>query len=474
VTVKSESPSVSDAASSLTLQRGAEEPATQADEGPLIAPVSSDPALPKRADAVVIGGGIVGVAAAYSLAKKGISVALIEKGQIAGEQSSRNWGWCRQQNRDLRELPLMKEAIALWETLGDDASRDLGFRRTGLVYVTKDPKELATWENWVTKAAHYQIGSRMLTGAEAREMTPGNEQDWIGGVFSSRDGRAEPSVAAPGLAEAARKLGATIHQNCAARGIDTTAGRVSGVVTEAGRIDTSAVLCATGAWASMFCRRHGIDFPQAGVRSTVFSTTPGAEVTPGGLVTPDFILTRRPDGGYIVAAQDRGRLDITPQGVRYARQFWPMFRERRKNLKIRAGRSFFDGPEALAGSWSFDAPTIFERHRIFAPAADRSIVAPALRAVAVTYPVLAELRMARIWGGWIDSTPDGVPVISQIDALPGFFLAAGFSGHGFGIGPAGGRLAADLVAGDQPIVDPMPFRYARLVDGTDLGSPGLM
>jgi glycine/D-amino acid oxidase-like deaminating enzyme len=285
---------------------------------------------------------------------------------------------------------------------------------------------------------------------------------------------AEPSVAAPGLAEAARKLGATIHQNCAARGIDTTAGRVSGVVTEAGRIDTSAVLCATGAWASMFCRRHGIDFPQAGVRSTVFSTTPGAEVTPGGLVTPDFILTRRPDGGYIVAAQDRGRLDITPQGVRYARQFWPMFRERRKNLKIRAGRSFFDGPEALAGSWSFDAPTIFERHRIFAPAADRSIVAPALRAVAVTYPVLAELRMARIWGGWIDSTPDGVPVISQIDALPGFFLAAGFSGHGFGIGPAGGRLAADLVAGDQPIVDPMPFRYARLVDGTDLGSPGLM
>ncbi len=393
---------MSDAAIPLTLQRSVEGAATNGGEGPLIAPVRSDPALPKQADAVVIGGGIVGVAAAYFLAKKGISVALLEKGQIAGEQSSRNWGWCRQQNRDLRELPLMKEGIALWETLGHDSGRDLGFRRTGLVYVTKDPKELATWENWVTKAAPYQIGSRMLTAAQAREMTPGNEQDWIGGVFSSRDGRAEPGLAAPGLAEGARTLGASIHQNCAVRGIDTTAGRVSGVVTEAGRIETGAVLCAAGAWASMFCRRHGVDLPQAGVRSTVFSTTPGPEVTPGGLVTPDFTLTRRLDGGYIVAALNRGRLDITPQGIRYARQFWPMFRERRKALKFRAGRSFFDGPEAPAGKWSFDAPTVFERHRIFAPAADRSIVAPALRVLAAAYPVLAELRMARIWAGWIE------------------------------------------------------------------------
>ena len=90
------------------------------------------------------------------------------------------------------------------------------------------------------------------------------------------------------------------------------------------------------------------------------------------------------------------------------------------------------------------------------------------------YPALAGLRMARIWGGWINSTPDGVPVISPIEALPGFFLAAGFSGHGFGIGPAAGRLAADQVAGDRPIVDPTSFRHARLVDGTDLGCPGMM
>jgi glycine/D-amino acid oxidase-like deaminating enzyme len=442
--------------------------------GPLIAPVKSDMALPPGADVVVIGGGIVGAAAAYFLAKKGVSVALLEKGQVAGEQSSRNWGWCRQQNRDERELPLMKESMALWASLDAEAGADLGFRRTGLIYVTKDPKELATWESWVNMAQPFQVGSRMLSPAEAREMTPGNPQDWIGGVYSPQDGRAEPAMAAPVLAETARKHGATVHQNCAVRGIETTAGRVSGVATEAGRIQAGSVLCAAGAWASMFCRRHGIKFPQAGIRSTVFATTPGAEVAPGGLVTPDFTLTRRLDGGYIVAAQDRGRLDVTMQGLRYARQFWPLFRERRKSLKIGIGRSFLEGPEAPLASWSFDAPTMFERHRVYAPPADTSIVEPALRRVIAAYPALEGLRMARIWGGWIDSTPDSVPVISAIDSLPGFFLAAGFSGHGFGIGPGAGRLAADLVAGDPPVVDPTPFRHSRLVDGSRLGRPGMM
>lgn len=436
--------------------------------------VTSDTQLPSQVDVVVIGGGIVGVSAAYYLAKKGCLVALVEKGRIAGEQSSRNWGWCRQQNRDRRELPLMKHSMELWETLGREIGTDMGFRRTGLIYVTRDPRELATWETWVKMAQEFQVHSRILSPAEARVMTPGNEQDWIGGVHSPNDGHAEPAMAAPALAEAARRLGVTIHQDCAARGLDTMGGRVSGVITERGRIGAGAVLCAGGAWASMFCRRHGVHLPQAGVRSTIFCTTPAVEVTPGGLVTPDFTLTRRLDGGYIVAAQNRGQLEITPQGLRYARQFWPTFQARRKSLRLRIGWSFFDGPEALPGQWSFDRPSPFERHRIFAPPPDTRIVAPALKRVVAAYPALRGIGMARAWGGWIDSTPDAVPVISHLDGLPGFFLATGFSGHGFGIGPAAGQLVAQLVMGDAPVVDPTPFRYTRLVDGTDLGRTGMM
>ncbi|MDJ0389602.1 FAD-binding oxidoreductase [Roseomonas sp. E05] len=440
---------------------------------PPVERVHSDETLPDSADVVVIGGGIAGVTAAYFLAKKGHSVALIEKGWIAGEQSSRNWGWCRQQNRDERELPLIKYSLDLWSRLSEEIGADVSFRRAGLLYVTTQQSDLDEWEQWSSLARPYQVHSRMLTAEEAQAMTPGCTQKWLGGVHAPTDGRAEPSKAVPALAEAARKLGVTLHQACAARGLETTAGRVAAVVTEKGRIRTQAVLCAGGAWSSMFCRHHGIDLPQAGVRSTVFATTAAPEVTAGGLSTPTFVIRRRLDGGYTVSIRGRGRLELTPQGLRYARKFWPIFRKRREGgVKIRLGRSFVEGPETL-GRWSLDGPSPFERVRVLDPAPDTSVVGEALAQLVAAYPALAGIRMAHAWGGWIDNMPDAVPVISPVPQLPGLFLSTGYSGHGFGIGPGAGRLAADLVAGDTPVVDPTPFRYTRLIDGSPL-PPGPM
>jgi glycine/D-amino acid oxidase-like deaminating enzyme len=153
----------------------------------------------------------------------------------------------------------------------------------------------------------------------------------------------------------------------------------------------------------------------------------------------------------------------------YARQFWPTFKKRRRGLSFGVGRSFFDGPEALS-RWSFDKVSPFERQRIIDPAADPKLVQLGLTRLAEHYPALAWLKVAQAWGGLIDSTPDAIPVISAVESLPGLHLSTGFSGHGFGIGPAAGRLAADLIAGDPPIVDPRPFRQP--IDGTDLGEPG--
>ena len=434
--------------------------------------VESDAVLPPAADVVVIGAGIVGVAAAYALACKGHSVALLEKGVVAGEQSSRNWGWCRVLNRDEREIPLMQHSMELWDRLPAEIGADMGFRRKGLVYVTKDPADLAAWQAWADMARTYQAHARIIGPDEARSLTPGNEQDWIGGVVSPHDGRAEPAMAAPALAAAARRRGATLHQGCAVRGLDTKGGRIGGVFTEKGYIRTGAVICAAGAWASMFVRRHGIDMPQSSVHSTVFATTPAKQVSPGGLLTPDFILTPLLDGGYIVAAKARGRVELTPAGIRYARQFWPTLVKRWKLLELRLGRSFLEGPDALHGKWSFDRPTVFERIRVLDPKPNTAIVEPALREIVAAYPELAGIGLARIWAGWIDSTPDAVPVISHVPSLPGLTIAAGFSGHGFGIGPGAGRLAADMAAGDTPIVDPTPFELARLVDGRPIREPG--
>ena len=440
---------------------------------PPVQPVVSDEKLPGSADVVVIGGGMAGSAAAYALAKKGHSVALLEKGRIGGEQTSRNWGWCRQQHRDLRELPLAMKSLEIWGELSRELAVETGFRRTGLVYVTTRPDDLALWEAWTLKAREHQMHSRILNGAEAKALTPGSTADWIGGVQSPTDGRAEPSLAGPAIAEGARRLGVTIHQDCAARGLVMEAGKVSGVVTEKGSIRTQAVLCAGGAWSSLFCRRHGVRLPQASVRSTSFATAAAPAVTEGGLSMPDVTIRRRLDGGYTVGLGGRGRVELSPQGLLYARQFWPTFKKRRWGLTFAVGRSFFEGPEAFS-RWSLDDVSPFERQRTLDPAADPALVRLGLTRLGEHYPALAGLQVAQAWGGMIDSTPDAIPVISAVDSLPGLYLSTGFSGHGFGIGPAAGRLAADLIAGDPPIVDPHPFRYSRMVDGTDLGEPGMM
>src|SRR5262249_57099246 len=160
------------------------------------------------------------------------------------------------------------------------------------------------------------------------------------------DGRAGPALAGPAIAEGARKKGATIHQNCAARGLDIAAGKVVGVITEKGRVRARAVVAAGGAWTSMLFRHHGLRLPQAGVRSTSFFTEAAPEVTEGGVSMPDVTIRRRLDGGYTVGASGRGVLELSPQGLIYARQFWPTFRKPRALLKPSIGRPVFAGAPA--------------------------------------------------------------------------------------------------------------------------------
>src|SRR5262249_43861791 len=139
---------------------------------PSVNRVDSDERLPATVDVVVVGGGIIGCLSAYYLARRRLSVAGIEKGYIACEQSSRNWGWCRQTGRDSRELPLIRESLILWAGLNEAVGGDTGFRRTGLIYVTKDASVLARWEEWLNKARDYQIQNRLFSGVEAPRLLP--------------------------------------------------------------------------------------------------------------------------------------------------------------------------------------------------------------------------------------------------------------------------------------------------------------
>src|SRR5580700_8430218 len=114
--------------------------------------VQSDSELPERASVVVIGGGIIGVTTALYLAEKGIAVVLCEKGRIGGEQSSRNWGWCRTMGRDESEIPLAMESLRLWRDMNRRTSRETGFRQAGIMYLCQTEAEIAAQEAWLGQA----------------------------------------------------------------------------------------------------------------------------------------------------------------------------------------------------------------------------------------------------------------------------------------------------------------------------------
>ncbi len=240
---------------------------------PRVEPVTADSELPARVDVVVIGGGIVGASTAFFLAQKGFSVALCEKGQIASEQSSRNWGFCRQQGRDPRELPLIIESMHIWRTIDRTVEGDTGFRQAGVVYVAEDEKEAVAQERWLEYARPYRLDTRVVSGQELAALLPGAARTWPRALHTASDGHAEPQRAAPAIAAAIRRLGGKVLTTCAARGLDTAAGRVGGVVTERGRIGCSSAVLAGGSWSRLFCRNLGITLPQLNVRASVMRTS---------------------------------------------------------------------------------------------------------------------------------------------------------------------------------------------------------
>ena len=433
---------------------------------PRVDPVRSDEELPARADVVIIGGGIIGTSAALFLAQKGVSTVLCEKGHIAGEQSSRNWGWCRKMGRDPREIPLIIESLRLWQRMNELVEAETGFRQAGIMYLAETQAELGQLEAWLEHARQYQLDTRVISRGEAAELMPGLTGDWTGALYTASDGKAEPQRAAPAIAEAARRQGAAIVTQCAVRGIETQGGRVAGVVTEKGRIACETVVLAGGAWCRLFCGNLNIELPQLKVLATVMRTEPlegGPEISASGGL---FGFRKRMDGGYTVATLGVRTIDLVPDHFRLFFDYLPAVRLHWKKLRFRVGGRWAE-EWRVPRRWGLDDASPFEAVRVLDPEPDRFVVERARTATAEAFPVFRKAVVAESWGGMIDVMPDAIPVISPVERLPGFFIATGFSGHGFGIGPGAGKLVADMVAGDPTLVDPAPFRLSRFTDGSN-------
>lgn len=434
--------------------------------GPLIDPADTDQKLPDRVDVVVIGGGIIGISAALHLARAGNTVLLCEKGKLAGEQSSRNWGWVRKTGRDLREVPLIIEALRMW---GDFNREGLptGFAECGVLYVARTDADREHYQKWLDGVSEYQMGSRIIEGDELVGLLPGASKRYGAALYTKTDGRAEPQKAVPALAAAARAAGAIIVENCAVRGLDLTGGRVTGVVTERGRVACDSAIMASGAWSRLFCGSVGLRLPQLKVRSSVLRTSPVSGGPETSAWVGNFAYRKRTDGGYTIANGQANVVPITPDTFKFFREFLPAAKAERRGLRLRLDGDFI-AEARTPKRWDLDRASPFEEIRTLDPDPVGHINDAAMRHLREAFPIFRQASVTQQWAGMIDVTPDAVPVISEVDGMPGLVIATGFSGHGFGIGPAAGRLAAEIATGRPTIVDPTPFRFSRFTDGTPI------
>jgi glycine/D-amino acid oxidase-like deaminating enzyme len=422
--------------------------------------------LPEAADVAIVGGGIVGSSTAYYLARCGVSVALFEKGRIAGEQSGRNWGWVRQQCRAPLELPLMMQSLRLWKELPAQLGEDIGFAQGGTLYLAESEKELASLAAWLPVAREHGLDTRIVAGHELQDVFAAASR-FAGALYTASDGRAEPSRAGRAIARGAARAGAHVIGRCAVRGIETAAGRVSGVVTEHGRVATRAVVCAAGVWTRLFCGSLGIRVPQLPVLNTVARLAPAPRLLEGQAWAPAVAVRRRADGGYTVAHGHSSLHSLIPASFRYAFKYLPALRASPDSVRIALGADFF---RALAtpSRWALDAQSPFERERVLDPKPEARVLREMRAALGRWLPELGEVPFVEAWGGMIEASPDILPIISGVDPIGDFYVAAGFSGHGFGIGPGAGKLIAAMVRGDADPAAIAGFRLGRYFDGSPI------
>ncbi len=436
-------------------------------------PVQFRDELPKVVDVLVIGAGVIGISTAYYLAKAGVSVCVCEKGRVAGEQSGRNWGWIRQQGRDPAEVSLAMEANRLWEEISGEVDEDIGFARTGVLFAAADPEHLATLEAWLDVAQQHQLDTRLLTGAEVDAILKGPPSRQIGGLYTPSDAKAEPFRAVPALTGALKRRGGIVRENCAVRSLITEGGAVTGVVTEDGEVRAQSVVCAGGAWTTRFLGNLGVRLPQLTVRGTVVRTAPAKEIISGAVLAGHLGIRRRQDGGYTIATGLTHEHFVNRDSFRFLGQFIPTLRSGAMSTQLR----FRDGlwsRMAQESRWSADEITPFETTRVLNPPPSPVALANIEKGLRRWLPELSGVPIEQAWAGMIDTTPDVVPVMDAIPGYTALFVATGFSGHGFGIGPAAGKTMADMVMGKAVSHDLHRFRFSRFSDGSKMvPGPGI-
>lgn len=425
-----------------------------------------DNVLPPAADVVIVGGGIVGICAALYLAEKGVDVVVCEKGAIAGEASGRAQGQVSSAALDPGKLDLISLSKTLWSDMNTAVAGETGYRRNGLIVPFLETGGAADWEGWLAAAADKAPHARLLTKAEANEMLP-SATPWAGAFYDPSDGGIEPTLATPAIAGGARRKGAKIFVDCAVRGFETSGGKISSVVTEKGRVQTSTVIVAGGCWSSKLLENFGIRFPTVNMFSSLARVRleHSPDSFPGNFEVPAAIARRHIDGSYSLGATT-GRIPVTPELLSNLWAFRDVIMNPPWDVHPHLGSLFFS-ELAEGGSWALDEVSPFEKNRVLQPTVNAPLLDSIISKMQTAFPSIGKIDVIERWGGALTVTPDNIPVLGAVQNRPGLFLAAGFT-YGITMGPAAGKLIAELVTGDTPSVALDYYRYSRLIDGSKL------
>lgn len=410
-------------------------------------------------DVAVVGGGVLGLASAYELARAGARVVLLEAGRAGAKQSGRNLGFVRQQGRDPVELPMMMAANRRWRTLSSELGADVEWVMGGNLRLTNDAGLATRYERWVELAAGLGLDSRVVTDGEIATIL-GSRQRFLLGIFTASDGQADPVATCEAYLAAARAAGAKVVEGVAARSVVSAGGVVRGVESELGELVAPTVVLAAGAGSAALARGLGIALPQRLVRQTVVLSEPLPRVTEAACWTGELFIRQDVHGRLRMAASTRNEVVPGLGAWREAPSFLRSYLANRAQLKLKLD------PASLARAAVRAVAAHGGDEQV--PRAEAEDIAFILDAAERAFPQLPELSVMRAWAGEIDATPDSLPILDAPSSHPGLVLATGMSGHGFGVGPVVGEVVARLVAGAEPGIDLRPFRLARFSDGSRL------
>ena len=405
-------------------------------------------------DVVVVGAGIVGASAAYYLAKAGQNVALVEKGRVGGEQSSRNWGAIRVQGRAPAEIPLMLDCQTIWQNIETELGESVDWQQRGQMLVAYDEKRLQQLQQSILVSNEFGIPSKLLSKAEIHETLPNyRAQNCLGAMFNPTDGCAEPAKVAPAFARAAVRHGATLLECCAANRFEITNGAISGVETEVGFLKAEAVVVAGGAWTSRLLKPLDVSHPSLWIRGSVARTAPLRIELRKLVVWGATAYRQRADGRLDIAVSEDGFHDLMLDSLAYGHKFLPLAIKNWKLLRLSVGRPLV---QSLMGEFSD-----FTTHRTLSPRPDWRGLNRTKALFLEEYPDAGQIEFERAWAGYIDYMPDELPVIDLLSRPGGMIVAAGLSGNGFGFGPIVGRTVSDLIVKGQSVHELKPFTSRR-------------